>query len=194
MECNVNTEIQFSGLKSGIYHYDYTLDDSFFSEFKNEKILGGKVFFDVKLEKKERLMLFFFAYNGKVRTECDRCLGEMEWPIEGEETICVKLSDTETSDDENVVILPESAYKIDLAQWMYEFVAVAMPIQCVHPDDADGNPTCDPEMLKYISDEIEPEDEDENEPFDENDENEENEESREIDPRWEALMKLRSEK
>ena len=30
MECNVDTEIQFSGLKSGIYHYDYTLDDSFF--------------------------------------------------------------------------------------------------------------------------------------------------------------------
>ena len=184
MECNVDTEIKFSGLKSGIYHYDYTLDDSFFSEFKNEKILGGKVFFDVKLEKNERMMLFFFAYSGKVRTTCDRCLEELEWPIEGEETICVKLSDTESSDDENVVILPESAYKIDLAQLMYEFVAVAMPIQCVHPDDADGNPTCDPEMLKYISEEQEIETEET--------ENEEEETgNEEIDPRWEALLKLK---
>lgn len=186
MECNVNTEIQFSGLKSGIYHYDYTLDDSFFSEFKNEKILGGKVFFDVKLEKNERVMLFFFAYSGKVRTTCDRCLEELEWPVEGEETICVKLSDTETSDDENVVILPESAYKIDLAQLMYEFVAVAMPIQCVHPDDAEGNSTCNPEMLKYISEEQSRED-DETELR--NEETETRQE--EIDPRWEALLKLK---
>lgn len=179
MERNVDTEIQFSGLKSGIYNYDYTLDDSFFSEFKNEKILGGKVFFDVKLEKKESLMLFNFAYSGKVRTTCDRCLEELEWPIEGKEMLCVKLSDTETSDDENVVILPESAFKIDLAQWMYEYVAVSMPIQCVHPDDTDGNPTCDPEMLKYISDE------------NENDNENQDEETEGIDPRWEALLKLK---
>ena len=182
-DCDIDTEIQFSGLKSGIYHYDYTLNDSFFSEYKNEKILGGNVFFDVKLEKNDRLMQFFFSYSGKVRTECDRCLEELEWPIEGSETICVKLSDTEMSDDENVVILPESAFKIDLAQWMYEFVAVAMPIRCVHPDDAEGNPTCDPEMLKYIS--VENEDEKDNE-------DEENEErDGEVDPRWEALLKLK---
>ena len=180
MECNVDTEIQFSGLKSGIYHYEYTLDDSFFSEYKNEKILGGKVFFDVKLEKKERLMLFYFSYSGEVRTTCDRCLDEMEWPVEGEETLCVKLSDTETSDDEDVVILPESAYKIDLAQWMYEYVAVSMPIQCMHPDDADGNSTCNPEMMQYISEETDAL-EDEGAPA----------ESDEIDPRWEALLKLK---
>ena len=180
MECNVDTEIQFSGLKSGIYHYEYTLDDSFFSEYKNEKILGGKVFFDVKLEKKERLMLFYFSYSGEVRTTCDRCLEEIEWPVEGEETLCVKLSDTETSDDEDVVILPESDYKIDLAQWMYEYVAVSMPIQCMHPDDADGNSTCNPEMMQYISEETDAL-EDEGAPA----------ESEEIDPRWEALLKLK---
>ena len=133
------------------------------------------------MEKKERLMLFFFAFSGKVRTECDRCLEEIDWPVEGNETICVKLSDTETSDDENVVILPESAFKVDLAQWMYELVAVSMPIRCIHPDDADGNSTCNPEMLKYISEgtengEWETENGDENE---------------EIDPRWEALLKLK---
>ena len=87
------------------------------------------------------------------------------------------MGDTETSDDEDVVILPESAYKIDLAQWMYEYVAVSMPIQCMHPDDADGNSTCNPEMMQYISEETE----DEGAPA----------ENEEIDPRWEALLKLK---
>jgi len=177
MERSVDTEIQFSGLKSGVYHYDFTLSDGFFSDYKNEKILGGNVVFNVKLEKKERLLTFFFTYSGTVRTTCDRCLEEMDWPVEGEQTLFVKFSDTEHSDDEDVVILPEKAFKIDLAQWMYEYVAVALPIQCTHPDDANGEPTCDPEMLKYIS----AQDED----------GEEGQHEGETDPRWEALRQLK---
>lgn len=177
MKQNVDTVIQFSGLKSGVYHYDFTLDNSFFSEYKNEKILDANIVFDVKLEKKERMMMFYFTYSGEVTTTCDRCLGEMRLPVEGEQSLCVKFSDTEQSDDEDVIILPESEYKIDLAQWMYEYVAVAIPIQCVHPDDAEGNSTCDPEMTKYLSEEAKGEatqtDEDD------------------IDPRWEALKNLK---
>ena len=179
MEHKVDTTIQFSGLKSGVYHYDYTLDDSFFSDYKNEKILSAKVVFDVKMEKSERMLVFHFTFSGEVRTTCDRCLGEMPWPVEGEQTLYVKFSDTEQSDDEDVAILPESAYKIDLAQWMYEYVAIEMPIQCVHPDDENGEPTCDPEMLKYLTEEQEESGHEESETTN--------------DPRWDALKKLKSE-
>ena len=174
MEHGIDTEIQFSGLKPGTYSYKYTLTDSFFSEYKNEKILGGEVYFDVKLEKKERLLLFFFSFSGKVKTECDRCLSEMEWPVEGEQTLCVKFSDEEQSDDEEIAILPENAYKIDLAQWMYEYVAVQMPIRCVHADNENGQSTCDPNMLNYLT---------------ENDSSESDEEA--TDPRWDILKQLK---
>lgn len=174
MEDRIDTTIQFSGLKSGVYNYDYTLDDSFFSSYKNEKILGGRVVFEVKMEKNDRLMMFFFKYTGTVKTTCDRCLEDLQWPVQGEQTLCVKLSDDESSDDENVAILPESAFKIDLAQWMYEYVAVAMPIQCLHPDDADGRPTCNPEMMEYL-----------------NAAGDEQDGEHDSDPRWEALKQLR---
>ncbi len=177
MKRNVDTTIQFSGLKSGTYTYDFTLDNSFFSEYKNEKILDAEVVFDVKLEKKERMLMFHFAYSGTLTTMCDRCLGEMTLPVEGTESLYVKFGNESQSDDEDVVILPENEYKIDLAQWMYEYVAVSIPIQCVHPIDADGNPTCDPEMLNYISDE---DDKGRTQTSDE-----------ETDPRWEALKKLK---
>ncbi len=174
MSQNVDTTIQFSGLKPGTYNYSYTLDNSFFSDYKNEKILDAKVFFDVKMEKKERMILIIFNFSGTVRTMCDRCLGDLEIPVEGEQTICVKFSDTESSDDENVVFLPENEYKIDLAQWMYEFVAVSIPIQTIHPEDENGVPMCDPEMTKYLSDE-----------------SENGEDETATDPRWEALKNLR---
>ena len=175
MKPNIDTIVHFSGLKPGRYVYDYALDNSFFKTFENEELKDGNVDFEVHLERKERMLLFTFSFHGTVKTTCDRCLGEMEIPVEGEETLCVKFSDTETSDDENVAILPESAFQIDLAQWMYEYVAVRLPMQHVHPEGE-----CDPEMLKFISDES-----------GEGDPDEENQPSTgEIDPRWEALKQL----
>ena len=60
---------------------------------------------------------------------------------------------------------------IDLAQWLYEYVAVRIPMQHIHPDGE-----CDPEVTKYIVDE---------------DEIESKKNDDEIDPRWEALKKLK---
>lgn len=175
MEPKVDTIIQFSGLKCATYTFKYELGKDFLEPFKNENLSDCKVFFEVKLEKKERLLMFYFTFEGEVMTVCDRCLGEMSVPVSGNNTLCVKFSDTEVSDDEDVVFLPEKECKIDLAQWMYEYIAVAMPLQCVHADDEDGNPTCDPEMMKYITTESE---------------TEQNAEE-EIDPRWAVLKNLK---
>ena len=171
MQTQNDTVIQFSGLKPGVYTYNYTLDGSFFERFENEELSEGNVVFEVSMERGERMLLFNFAYHGTIKTTCDRCLGEMEVPVKGEEQLCVKFSDTETSDDENVAILPESAFQIDLAQWMYEYVAIAMPIQKVHPEGE-----CDPEMLKYLSD---------------GDAGEEENTTGETDPWWDALKQLK---
>ena len=175
MKPKVDTVVQFSGLSTGRYEYDYTLDAGFFEGFENEELREGKVNFAVVLEKRERLLMFHFAFHGVVKTVCDRCLGELEVPVSGEESLCVKFSDTETSDKEDVVILPEGEHQIDLAQWMYEYVAVRMPIQKVHEDGQ-----CDPEMLKFIAAERGGLDSDEVRELGEG----------ESDPRWDALRQL----
>ena len=173
MERNIDTVIQFSGLKLGNYTYDYTLDDSFFSDYKNEKILGGNVVFNVKMEKRERMLMFYFHYEGSVRTTCDRCLEEMDFPVKGDEQMCVKFSDTEKSDNEDITILPEKAFEIDLSQWMYEYVAVSIPIQTIHSENG-----CNPEMMKYLSEEN----------------NAAEIQSADIDPRWDVLRQLSENK
>ena len=122
---------------------------------------------DVVMERMEHMLMFTFRLNGEVTTFCDRCLGKMNVPVDGEEHLCVRFSDTETTDDENVVILPENAFEMDLAQWLYEYVAVRIPMQHIHPDG-----DCDPEVTKFIVDE-------------------EQKNEDEIDPRWEALKKLK---
>ena len=172
MKPKVDTIVQFSGLKPGKYEYDYTLDNTFFEEFENDELREGSVDFRVVLDKKERMLMFTFSFSGIVKSICDRCLGELDVPVEGENTLCVKFSDTETSDNEDVVILPETAYKIDLAQWMYEYVVISLPMHRVHPEGE-----CDAEMLKYITEES-------------GEESEPAGNDGEIDPRWSALKEL----
>lgn len=172
MKPKLDTVIQFSGLSSGRYEYSYVLNSSFFALFENDELREGNVDFEVVLEKKDRLLMFNFSFKGEVKSICDRCLGDMVVEVEGTETLCVKFSDTEVSDDEDVVFLPEDAYQIDLAQWLYEYVAVSLPIQKVH---AEG--LCDPEMLKYISEEHKESSNTE-------------QESAVTDPRWDALKDL----
>ena len=164
---NDDMKIRFSGLKTGSYNYHFMLDEEFFEEWKNEEIEGGKVEIEAKMERMERMLMFTFSLSGEVATPCDRCLGRVTIPIEGEEHLCVRFSDTEICDDEDVVVLPENAFEIDLKQWLYEYVAVRIPMQHVHPDGE-----CDPEMTKFIKEEGE-------------------EMEEEMDPRWEALKKLK---
>ena len=91
-----DTIIRFSGLKPGRYTYSYSLTDEFFEEWKNDEIRGGKVEIEAKMERMEHMLMFTFTLKGEVTTMCDRCLGDLVVPVEGEEHLCVRFSDTET--------------------------------------------------------------------------------------------------
>lgn len=167
---NDDMTIRFSGLRTGRYTFSYTLTDEFFDRQKNDEIRGGNVKIEVVLERMERMMMLTFHLEGQITTPCDRCLGDVVVPIAGEEHLNVRFSDTETTDNEDVVILPENAIEIDLTQWLYEYAAVRIPMQHVHPDGE-----CDPEVTRYITAE----------------DGEREQSDGEIDPRWEALRDLK---
>ena len=168
MSMNDDRIIRFSGLKPGVYTYGFRLDDEFFAACENEEIRGGKVEFGVKMERMERMLLFTFSFSGELTTWCDRCLGDMTVGVTGEESLSVRFSDSETSTDEETVILPESATEIDLTPWMYEYVAVRMPLKHAHSEEE-----CDPAVTRYLVDEEQKHDENY------------------TDPRWDALKDLK---
>jgi uncharacterized protein len=79
------------------------------------------------------------------------------------------------TDIDDTMVLSRSEDKIELAKHFYDYILLNMPIQRVHPEDEDGESTCDPEMIEKI----------------EKYEAGENEsESKETDPRWDKLKGL----
>jgi len=142
--------IAFKGLSQGKHIFDYEIADKFFSEFGGVVVEEGKVNVRLTLEKQSSMMIFWFDLKGTVRVQCDRCLEMYDQPIESKERIFVKFGEKEFSDGDDVIWVSTNDYQLNVAQLIYEFICLAVPIKKIHPDDENGNTTCDPEMIEKL--------------------------------------------
>ena len=177
------------------YSFDYVLDNEFFDSVNGLEVRQGKVNVSLSVVRMSSAFELGFSIKGIVTVTCDRCLEDMEIPIETKNRLIVTFGEmyAETS-DEQVIVSEEEGF-INVAWYMYEFIALAIPIKHVHEPGE-----CDEEMASKLSelcvDEVSDDDEiseDEDSGFSEDEEREdsENEKSRKpADPRWEALRNL----
>lgn len=165
--------IPFRGLKNEIHHFDFVIDSKFFDAIEYAELEQGKIDISLELIKEERMMIFEFGITGEVEVECDRCLEPFNQAIDGTERLIVKFGETFEEQSDDVIIIPEGEYEFDLSTYIYEYIRLLLPMQCIHPDDEDGNSTCNQEMLDRLL--------------------QENKEPT-IDPRWDALKKLKENK
>ena len=147
--------IAFKGLSQGKHIFEYEVDGKFFAEFGGGVVDEGNVNVRVTLEKQSALMILWFDLEGAVNVQCDRCLEMYDQPIKGSERIFVKFGDKEYVDG----WVSNNDYQLNVAQLIYEFISLAIPIKRIHPDDENGNSTCDREMLEKLEKYIVKEDE-----------------------------------
>jgi len=140
--------LRFKGLSVGTHHFEYTVDDAFLAAFETSEIHRGDVRVDLTADRQPSMLTLDFRMAGDVEVACDRCLGEFRMPVAYAGRLLVKFAETppEESDGE-VMWLHPTETEADLAQYIYESIVLSLPYQRVHPLDAAGNPTCDPEML-----------------------------------------------
>ncbi|MBA4409851.1 MAG: DUF177 domain-containing protein [Bacteroidota bacterium] len=143
--------IAFKGLSQGKHIFDYEVEGKFFSAFEGGIVDEGKVKVRVTLEKQSSLMILWFDVKGSVHVQCDRCLEMYDQPIKGLERIFVKFGEKEYTEGDDVIWVSVNDYQLNVAQLIYEFICLAVPIKKVHPDDENGNTTCDPEMIDKLA-------------------------------------------
>ncbi|MDO4461429.1 MAG: DUF177 domain-containing protein [Bacteroidia bacterium] len=170
-------DIAYKSLSNGDHKLQFVVNQEFFDAMEDSLILGGDLVADLHIHKTEQMLQLHFDINGTIRAVCDVCLDEFNYPIEDVEgDMVVKFGDHSEELSEELYLLDEAEDIINVAQWIYEFVAVSLPIRMEHPLDEDGNSTCNPEMLAKVNEYM----------VDTN--NAKDEES--IDPRWAALKDL----
>lgn len=135
--------IAYKGLKSGLHDFHFEVDGSLFKAFGSTEIKDGACGVTVVMERGEAMLTLDVTVDGNVVVECDRCLEDCRVPVHYEGQLLVKFSDEVREYDGEVMWLLPMEDEIDLTQYIYESIVLALPYQRVHPDGE-----CNPEMLK----------------------------------------------
>jgi uncharacterized metal-binding protein YceD (DUF177 family) len=149
-------ELAWQGMKLGEHHFEYLLNDDFFANHEGslEDIVEIEAKVALRFVRHESFFEMHFDIGGYIVTPCDRCGDEFRMELWDEFDLIVKLDDSEREEeieeDADVVFIPRSETVLDISRWLYEFVVLSIPLQRIHPVDADGNATCNEEALRLL--------------------------------------------
>lgn len=144
--------IPFKGLKSGSHHFEFKLDKAFLEAIGDEELIDVEADVEVEMTKTAQMLTFDVAIDGVAYVECDRCLDELEYPVETEDTLYVKFSEEEIEFDGEVMWLNPADDQLDLSGYIYETLLLSLPYQRVHESIEE----CNQEMIarfKIVSEE-----------------------------------------
>ncbi|MGL4332262.1 MAG: YceD family protein [Bacteroidales bacterium] len=180
--------IQLSALPLGSHKYEFVLDNVFFKNIDAEDVQKGNLNVELIVTRNSTNFELNFKIDGVVQVPCNRCLDDMDMEISVKDKLFVKFGKEFAEEGDNIVIVPEEEGAINVAWFLYEFIAVAVPIKHVHPAGK-CNKMMSSKLRRHIArpaDEV-VDDEDFTE-FEEDSES--SNEVIETDPRWDELKKL----
>ena len=132
-------DIPFVGLKNGKHEFTYTIERMFFAHFGYSEFRNPRLNAKVILDKKPSFLEFHFDITGPVQLQCDVSAEWYDHKISTDYDLIVKFGvETETDSDE-IIVLPEGSYQINLAQHLYEIIVLSLPYKRIHPGVEDGS-------------------------------------------------------
>lgn len=166
--------IEFKGLEEGLHDYEFEIDNKFFEHFEESLVNNGELSITATLEKRSAFLKIHLKIKGWLELICDRCLDNYQQKVKQKTEFFVKFGEKEYEEGENVIWILPHEHHISLAQIIYEYTMLSIPLRHVHPKNRDGKRKCNKEMLKKLKNYM----------------HTENEEEIITDPRWDALKNL----
>lgn len=182
-------DIEVIKFLEGKYEIDFEIGKEFFQHFEDNELLDeGILTVRVLMDKGANLIEMNFLITGEVKLTCDRSLEEYFEHLEITEKILFKYGEVEEEVNEEVYIITRDTSKINVAQFIYEFILLGLPAKKIHPDhrtefdeedfEAEGT-------YAYI-------DGDYDNDSDEDSSGDQDQKEEIADPRWELLKKLKN--
>lgn len=174
--------IPFVGLKLGEHQFDFNIGKQFFEYFEYDEFNDADIKLVVTLTKKVTLLEFELSFDGFVNVNCDVTNEPYNQEISGEYHLVVKFGDSFNNENDDLLIVPHGSSEVNIQQYVYESLVLAMPARRIHPGIEDGTLKSDIliklEELSLKQENI----------------NNSSEEDEATDPRWDLLKKLLTDK
>jgi uncharacterized metal-binding protein YceD (DUF177 family) len=176
-------KLRLKTLPFGTHTVECHLDESFFDLDEQTEVRRAAV--DVTLNvtrKSESTYRLEIACDGTVTIPCDRCLDDLDLPVETDYCLNVEQMGTELDDTaDELLIVPSDWRELDVAPIVRDTVLLAIPMTHCHENEDD----CNADMLDLLDShraEAVPDDAD-GDPS----------ETTGTDPRWEVLKRLKEQ-
>ena len=166
-------KVDLKGLKEDETSLEFSLDDSFFAALDGAEVRKGSLHVSVSIRKASGFFEFLIHSAGTLIIPCDRCLDDMEQPVEADTRLTVKFG-SENSEEGDIIVVEEDEGILDLGWFIYESLALAIPIRHVHAPGKCN--TAMTEVLEELS----------------ADRSSDEESDQAIDPRWSKLKQLKN--
>ncbi|WBU90606.1 YceD family protein [Cellulophaga omnivescoria] len=169
--------IPFSGLKQGKHSFEYNIDNKFFESFEYNEFNDANIHIEVQLNKMSTMLELEMKAEGTVNVFCDVSSEAYDQAINSTLELVVKFGEEYNDENEEILIIPHGEHQVNISQYLYEMLVLAVPSKRVHPGVLDG--TLRSKAVDKLQ-ELQPKEEKEN--------------KEDIDPRWDALKKLITDK
>lgn len=174
---NKEYSIPFAGLKQGKHKFEYQIDNTFFESFDYHEFNDAEIKLYIVLDRMSTVLELEMKTKGTVNLCCDLTNEPFDQKTEASLKLLVKFGDDYNNEDDEILIIPHGEYQVNIAQYIYEMIVLSVPSKRIHPGVLDG--TLNSKALKKLE-ELQPK--------------ENKKDKNKIDPRWEALKKLLTDK
>ena len=147
MDWKKEFEIPLIGIKSSVRDIEYVLDPSFFKHYESEDCEQGNFKVNLTIERRPYIIEMFFTLKGSVEVSCDRCLEEIKLPAQSEFKLMLKSSEEFSDDDVDVWFIPRDTSSINIADLLYEYAVLSIPIIKVYDCESESEPPCNSDIL-----------------------------------------------
>ncbi len=171
--------IPFVGLKEGKHQFEYKIDKTFFDFFDYQDFNDASVEVQLELNKKTTLLELNFDIAGYVNVHCDLTNEPYNQDVQSNFDLVVKFGEEFNDEEIDLLVLPHGSYEVNVQQYIYELIVLAVPSKRIHPGVKDG--TLGSEILDKLE-ELSPKTD------------KTKDSDSETDPRWNTLKKLLTDK
>jgi uncharacterized metal-binding protein YceD (DUF177 family) len=182
-------KVDLKSLPPGVHEFEYLLENKFFIDIDGTEVQKGKVKVFLAVKRAPVMFEMNFRMEGVVYVPCDRCLDDLEIPVESKNRLVVKFGKEYAEESDEIVVIPEEEGAINLAWFLYEFVALTVPMKHIH---APGkcNKAMSSKLKKHVARSSDDDDTYDDDASVETDDIIADDEPSETDPRWDTLRGL----
>ena len=126
-------KLPLKSLPSGSHEFEYDLGKQFFEDMESADIRDARLKVIATVNVKGDIFELTLKVSGEITLICDRCLDEMQMPVDTEYSVFVKYGEDYNDDSDNLLVIPESDNFLNIAYILYDTVALTVPIKHVHP-------------------------------------------------------------